>query len=140
MSILLSHISFRRAQTVQGIDPAYVPYRAPFGAKGSYSALVFLTILIITKGAEVFVSGFDYKSFILGYIGIPVYLALYLGYKFTTKSHHITSGNVDLKTGVPEETVAEERTKYEAHLRKKEEANPRALWGRKLYGLVSWLF
>lgn len=140
MSILLCHIAFRRAQRVQGVDPAYIAYKAPFGIMGSYIALGFLSVLIITKGAEVFVGEFDYKTFILGYIGIPVYLALFLGYKFSIKCSHVRAGDVDLLTGVPEETVAEEKARYDAHQKEREEQNPRAYWARKLYALVSWLF
>lgn len=140
MSILLSHITFRRAQNVQGADPAYIAYRAPFGIVGSYIALAFLVVLTIFKGAESFVGEFDYKTFILGYIGIPVYLALFLGYKFTAKISHVRSGDVDLFTGVPAMTVAEERAAYDAHLKEVEEAHPRACWIRRLYSFVSWLF
>jgi amino acid transporter len=140
MSILLCHITFRKAQAVQGVDPAYIAYRAPFGVVGSYIALGFLTVLIITKGAEVFVGEFDYQTFILGYIGIPVYLALYLGYKLVTRSSIVKSADVDLVTGVPELTVAEERAQYKARQREREEASPHAYWARKLYALFSWLF
>lgn len=132
---------FRRAQSVQGIDPAYVAYTAPLGLAGSYVSLSFLSVLIITKGAEVFVGDkFDYQTFILGYIGIPIYTALYLGYKFTAKTSFIGAANVDLITGVPETTVAEERAQYDASQREKEEASPRKYWMRSLYKLVSWLF
>lgn len=141
MSILLCHIGFRRAQSVQGVDPAYVAYRAPFGIMGSYIALAFLTVLIITKGAELFVGDeFDYKKFILGYIGLPIYLAMYLGYKFVTKTSYVRAADADLITGVPAITVAEEKARYDVRQKEREEARPHGSWGRKLYALVSWLF
>lgn len=141
MSILLCHIAFRRAESSQGVDPAYIAYRAPFGIVGSYIALGFLTVLIITKGAEIFVGDeFDYKTFILGYIGIPFYLALYLGYKFTMKTSYVRAAEADLVTGVPTITIAEEKARYEASQKEREEAKHHAKWVRKLYGLVSWIF
>ncbi|UNI22185.1 hypothetical protein JDV02_008096 [Purpureocillium takamizusanense] len=141
MSILLCHIAFRRAQSIQGVDPAYVAYRAPFGTVGSYIALGFLSVLIITKGAEIFVGdNFDYKTFILGYIGIPVYLALYLGYKFSMRSSYVRAAEADLVTGVPTITVAEEKAIYEACRKEREEAKPRVYWVRKFYKFLAWLF
>ncbi|CAG9996408.1 unnamed protein product [Clonostachys byssicola] len=141
MSILLCHIAFRRAQSVQGVDPVYIAYRAPFSSVGSYISSDFLPVLLITIGAEVFVGDqFNYQTFILEQIGISVYLALYLGYKFAAKTSYARAVDVDLITGVPAITIAEEKARYEASQKEKEETNPHTYWARKLYRLVPWLF
>lgn len=141
ISILVSHICFCRARKIQQIDLAYIPYRAPFGARGSLIALAFLVILTLTKGIEVFIGTFDYKGFIVQYIGIPIYLCLIFGYKIVKNSRRVRAEAADLVTGVPEETVAEERAAVEAAMREKESV----MAGRGRLGKIyrkgfSWLF
>jgi amino acid transporter len=120
---------------------AYIPYRAPLGACGSFIALAFLVILILTKGIEVFIGTFDYKGFIVQYIGIPIYLGLILGYKIVKKSQRVRAEAVDLVTGVPEETVAEEKAAVEAALKEKEAAAVTRRTLSKVYRKgFSWLF
>lgn len=120
---------------------AYIPYRAPFGIYGSSIALAFLVILILTKGIEVFIGTFDYKGFIVQYIGIPIYLGLIMGYKIVKKSRRVRAGAADLATGVPEETVEEERAAVEAAMREKEAV---MMGGGRLVKIYrkgfSWLF
>ncbi|KAJ0322255.1 hypothetical protein COL5a_008864 [Colletotrichum fioriniae] len=141
ISILVSHIFFCRARTAQRIDAAYIPYRAPLGAWGSYAALGFLIVLTLTKGIEVFVGTFDYKNFIVQYIGIPVYLICIFGYKIFKKSHRVRAETADLVTGVPEETVAEERAAVEAERREKEVVMGKKSAFAKVYRKgFSWLF
>jgi amino acid transporter len=141
VSILVSHIAFCRQRKVQRIDTTYIPFRAPLGAYGSYAALVFLVILILTKGAEVFVGKFDYGTFIVQYIGIPVYLLCIFGYKMIKKSRRVRNGEADLITDVPEETVAEERARFEQARRQKELSKGAASYLAKAYRkTLSWLF
>ncbi|CAI0642798.1 unnamed protein product [Colletotrichum noveboracense] len=129
------------ARDAQNIDAAYIPYRAPFGSWGSYIALCFLIILTFTKGIEVFVGTFDYKSFIVQYIGIPVYLFCIFGYKIVKKSHRVRAKTADLVTGVPEETVAEEKTVVEMARREKEAAAGKKGVIVKIYRKgFAWLF
>lgn len=83
---------------------------------------MFLVILILTKGIEVFIGTFSYKEFIVQYIGVPIYLGLILGYKIVKKSQLVRAEAADLITDVPEETVAEEKAAVKAALREKEAA------------------
>ncbi|KAK1976391.1 amino acid permease [Colletotrichum cereale] len=141
ISILVSHICFCRAREAQSIDAAYIPYRAPFGVWGSYTALGFLVILTLTKGIEVFVGTFDYKNFIVQYIGIPVYLTCIFGYKILKKSQRVQPATADLVTGVPRQTVAEEKEAFEAERREKEAASGKKGALAKIYRKgFAWLF
>lgn len=78
ISILVTHIYFVKARRAQGITNAMMPYVAPFGLVGSYAALFFCILIAFTKNFNVFTKGaygnFDYKNFITGYIGIPLYI------------------------------------------------------------------
>jgi amino acid transporter len=89
ISILTTHVAFRKACLAQQIPPSHLPCRAPFGVWGSSIALGFMTSLIAFKGAEVFVHGFDCKTFIVQYIGIPVYLVCIFGYKYVMRTRRI---------------------------------------------------
>ncbi|KAF2012748.1 amino acid permease [Aaosphaeria arxii CBS 175.79] len=141
ISIVVSHIFFVRARTAQSIDPAYIPYRAPLGITGSYIALGFLILVTLTKGAEVFVRGFDSRNFVVQYIGIPVYLTCIFGYKMLMRSHKVGKAEADLRTGVPTETVKEERERFERDRREREEAMPGGGIWRKVYRRsLAWLF
>lgn len=133
MSILTSHIFFGRARIAQRIDSTYLGYRAPLGHIGSYFALGFLIFLILTKGAEVFVHQFNYKNFVVQYIGIPVYLGCIFGYKLVYKSQRVRKAEADLITDVLTETVADEKLHYDKAQREKADASGQvAIWAKNL--------
>lgn len=116
IGILTSHVCFVKATKAQQISADRFPYRSPFGATGSYIALAFLSILILTKSFDVFVGKFDYQNFIVGYIGLPVYLILLFGYKFRFRTKRVKKHEADLFTGVPTTTYAEEKAQHEAEI------------------------
>jgi amino acid transporter len=80
ISILVTHIYFVKARRAQGITNDQMPYVAPFGLVGSYIALFFCILIAFTKNFAVFThdkksyGDFDYKNFITGYLGIPLFL------------------------------------------------------------------
>jgi len=80
ISILSSHVGFMRGMKAQGIPRDTLPFKAPFQPYLTYFALVFTVILSIFKGFDSFMP-WDYKNFITAYIGIPVYIIGYTGYK-----------------------------------------------------------
>jgi amino acid transporter len=89
ISILTPHIAFRKACIAQSTPPSHLPYRAPFGVWGSSIALDFMNLLMVFKSAEVFVHGFDCKTFIVQYIGIPVYLVCIFSYKYVMRTRRV---------------------------------------------------
>jgi amino acid permease len=56
----------------------------PFQPYLTYFALVFTCLLTFFKGFDAVMNPFDYKSFITHYIGIPIYIFGYIGYKCTS--------------------------------------------------------
>lgn len=120
IGILCTHIGFRKAVKAQNLPAANFPYRSPFGILGSYIATGFLCVLIMTKSFGVFVQGFDYKNFIVGYIGLPIYLALVLGYKFIYKTKRVKPCQADLVTGVPTISWQVEKANHLAKISQKE--------------------
>ena len=141
ISILVTHIYFVKARRAQGIDPKSLPYVAPFGLYGTYFALAFCIVASIFKNFDVFVHDpsrtdpiFDYKNFITGYLGIPLYLIMIVTYKFGKKTHTWTPLEADFYTG--KDVIDREEEEF---LAKKAARKPkRSGWFYKTF--VSWLF
>lgn len=104
ISILVTHISFVRARKVQKIRDEALAFKAPFGSFGSWVALIFCIVISLTKSIHLFDATaypgeFDYRAFITSYLGIPVYLALMIGYKVATRCKRVNPEEADLLTG-----------------------------------------
>lgn len=99
ISILITYIYFDRALRAQGISKKSLAYYAPLQPYGAYIALFFCVLIALIKNFTVFLGHkFDYKTFITGYIGIPVYAVCYFGYKWTYKTKVVKPEEVDLFT------------------------------------------
>lgn len=108
ISILITHVTFVNARKAQNVPVETLPYVAPFGVTGSYIAIGFSILIAFFKGFALFcykvtatkgtVPVFDYRTFITTYLGIPVYLIMFFGHKFITKSHRVRSVECDLIT------------------------------------------
>lgn len=74
ISILVSHIYFKKALRAQGVDEKAMRYKSPFGLWGSIISLAFCCLIALTKNFSVFhpnpetYGKFDYKNFITGYL------------------------------------------------------------------------
>ncbi|KAF3904747.1 hypothetical protein ABW20_dc0101757 [Dactylellina cionopaga] len=99
ISILVSHIYFVRARNAQGVDPKTLAYRAPLGVNGTYFALFWCIIIALTKNFDVFIGKFNYKTFITGYLGIPLYLIMIFGYKWFKKTEGVKAETADIWSG-----------------------------------------
>ncbi|KAK4499312.1 hypothetical protein PRZ48_009825 [Zasmidium cellare] len=105
ISILVSHLAFIRARNAQGVDPKSLRYRSPFGFWGSSFALGFCILIAFTKNFTVFIHSpktygdFDYKDFITGYLGIPIYLGLLFGWKVWAMTKRVKESEADIWTG-----------------------------------------
>ncbi len=87
LGIAISHYRFRRAYLLQGRDLKKLPYIA----KGYPYAplLAFLLCLLIIGGQnyQAFMGKkIDWHGMIISYIGLPLFLSLWLGYKFINKT------------------------------------------------------
>jgi yeast amino acid transporter len=147
ISILVTHIYFVKARRAQNIPNTALAYTAPFGIWGSYCALAFSCLIALTKNFNVFVHSpktygdFDYKNFITGYLGIPLYLIMIFGYKIIKRTKGIPAHEADLFTGKDvidreeEEFLAQKALRDEA---KKGSMGTRGGWFYRTF--VSWLF
>ena len=142
ISILVSHIYFVRARRAQGINEADMAYVAPLGLYGSYFALVFCIIIAIFSNFGVFVHvktrknlDFDYKTFITGYLGIPLYLIMIAGYKVIMKRKGRTSLDADVYEG--KDVIDKEEAEFLAWKQERKELRQGSWWYRRF---VAWLF
>lgn len=103
ISILVTHIYFVKARRAQGVTDDKMPYVSPFGLTGSICALISCSLIAVFKNFSVFTPGpygnWDFKNFVTGYIGIPMYICLIFGYKMWFKSPGIKAMDADLFSG-----------------------------------------
>ncbi|KAI0887190.1 putative amino acid permease [Annulohypoxylon maeteangense] len=143
ISILVTHISFVRARRAQGLTNDMMPFIAPLGLWGSYGALVMCIIIALTKNYDVFVGDWNkkYPTFITGYLGIPIYLALIGGHKAWTKSKGVRPHECDFYTG--KDIIDREEEEFLAAKAAAKAARPEGeekniAWFYRRF--VSWLF
>ncbi|KZO00188.1 amino acid permease [Bacillus badius] len=87
VGISLSHYRFRKAYIAQGRDLRDLPYQAKWFPFGPLFALVLCTIVILGQNYSAFTSGkVDWNGAIISYIGLPLFIAVWLGYKFVKKT------------------------------------------------------
>ncbi|ODV77390.1 uncharacterized protein CANTADRAFT_7864 [Suhomyces tanzawaensis NRRL Y-17324] len=112
--ILVIHIRFMQACKAQGIDRKKdLAYCSPLQPYGSYFALSICIIVVFIKNFTVFLgNSFTYKNFITGYIVLPVFIAMYFGYKFWHKTKLLSPEEVDLVTY--RDVIDAEAERYEA--------------------------
>ncbi|EFX04948.1 amino acid permease [Grosmannia clavigera kw1407] len=145
ISVLVTHIFFVRARRAQGIPDSSLNYVAPFGLWGTYGGLAVCIFIALCKNYSVFVhssktsghyGNFDYKNFITGYLGIPIYLVMLFAFKFIKKSRGVGPREADLFSGKKE--VDDEEIEY-LEL-EKQAARARGTNVSRMYRFVSWLF
>lgn len=97
IAISINHIALQRALKAQGYSRDDLPYKMPFAHVGAYVSLFFLVILLLTGGYHNFLNGnFNVSSFISSYFVIPLYLVLFLFWKFFKKTSLKKPEDVDL--------------------------------------------
>lgn len=142
ISILVTHIYWCKARKAQNITDEMLPYVAPLGIWGSYGALAMCILVALTKNYDVFVGGDfgneKYKTFITGYLGIPIYLALIFGHKFTQKTRGHKPHEVDFYTG--KDIIDNEENEFLARKAALREAEGPSRGGWFYKTFLSWLF
>ncbi|GMA63636.1 hypothetical protein GCM10025859_40760 [Alicyclobacillus fastidiosus] len=87
LGISVSHYRFRRAYIKQGRDVKDLAYRAKWYPFGPIFAIVLCLVIVIGQDCSAFTDGsIDWKGIAATYIGIPLFLALWFGYKWTKKT------------------------------------------------------
>ncbi|KAF5000829.1 hypothetical protein FGRMN_1437 [Fusarium graminum] len=100
ISWLIIEITFLRffyAMKAQGIDRNRLPYKSPFQPYMAWTTAVGLVIIILFSGYSVFFPGhWNVSSFLVSYIGIPIFLCLWGGAYFFLRTPIVPLKTMDL--------------------------------------------
>jgi lysine-specific permease len=85
--IAISHYRFRKAYVAQGRDLNKLVYKAKWYPFGPIFAFILCTIVILGQDYSAFTSGsIDWNGILVSYIGLPLFLILWIGYKVVKKT------------------------------------------------------
>ncbi|KIW17637.1 hypothetical protein PV08_04832 [Exophiala spinifera] len=104
---MIVYLRFRKACTVQGIQPIYRNWIQPYGA---WVAMFMFTLLCLINGFTVFFpSEWSASSFLTAYIGIPIFFVMYFGHRviFWRDKWAWDPAEIDMQTGLQEVIDAE---------------------------------
>jgi yeast amino acid transporter len=94
---------FRKACQFHGVT---VPYKSRFQPYASYVAIFLFSFLLLANGFTVFYPGdWSLSSFLTNYIGIPIFILLWLGHKLTIGRKDpwfLSVSEIDMTTGLQE--------------------------------------
>ncbi|ODJ60342.1 amino acid permease [Brochothrix thermosphacta] len=93
--IAISHYRFRRAYVKQNKDLSRLKYKAPWFPIGSIIALALCLLVIIGQNYQS-VLNFKWDEVLISYAALPIFIILYLSFKFKNKTHIIPLKDVDL--------------------------------------------
>lgn len=96
MSIAWSHYRFRRAYIAQGNDPGALPYRAHWFPAGPIVALIMCTVVIIGQNYQALFDWSSFSTILSSYIGLPIFIALWVGHKLVTHSRMADLEDIDI--------------------------------------------
>lgn len=96
VGIAWTHIKFRQAYVAQGNDPKDLPFRASLFPLGPIVALVMCILVIIGQNTEALLGRADFISLLSSYIGLPLFLGLWIGHKLITKAPKVDPQKADL--------------------------------------------
>ncbi|CEO31455.1 amino acid permease [Paraclostridium sordellii] len=97
VGIAICHYRFRKAYIHQGHSLSELKFKAKWYPFGPILALLMCFVIILGQGYSCITEhGVDWHSLIASYIGIPLFFALYIGYKIKHKTKVISLDDVDL--------------------------------------------
>ena len=96
MGIAWCHYRFRKAYVAQGHDIDDLPFKARWFPLGPIVALVLCAVVIAGQNYQAFLGHVDWRALLTSYLGLPLFLALWLGHKLVTKSPRVTYETANL--------------------------------------------
>lgn len=97
LGIAICHYRFRRAFVAQGKDINLLTYKSKLFPFGPIFAFAVCAFVILGQNYSAFMGDhIDWNGVLVSYIGLPLFLIIWLGYKFTKKTKLIPLENCDL--------------------------------------------
>lgn len=108
-AINITYVRFYQGLKLQGIDRKQFVYFSGLQPYLSYWGIFWSSLIILINGFAVFFD-FNASDFITCYINIPIFFALFVGWKFFKKTKFWKTQDMDFTTGIPtiEETESPE--------------------------------
>ncbi|PSS35352.1 hypothetical protein PHLCEN_2v1689 [Hermanssonia centrifuga] len=114
----LTYVFFYRGMRAQGLDRTKLLYHSKLQPWLSYWGIFWNTIFILINGFTVFWK-FDTAGFLTAYLNIPLFFALYFGWKIYKRTKIWKPHEMDFVTGIP--TLEETETP---------EVPPKTIWDK----------
>ncbi|WP_312046409.1 amino acid permease [Erwinia sp.] len=90
LGIAISHYRFRRGFVSQGYDINDLPYRSKFFPLGPIFAFVLCLVITLGQNYQAFLADrIDWYGAAATYIGIPLFLIIWFGYKLTKRTRFV---------------------------------------------------
>lgn len=97
LGIAISHYRFRKAYVAQGRNLSDLPYVAPLYPFGPLFAFTICMIVVLGQNYTAFTGGtIDWYGILVSYIGLPLFAALWIGYKIKHKTKVVPLDQCDL--------------------------------------------
>jgi len=105
VGIAVSHYRFRKGYIAQGRDMNLLTYKAKWFPLGPLFAAALCIFIILGQNYQAFTGdSIDWQGIMVTYIGIPLFLALWFGYKIAKKTKWVGLKEMDLTpTGITTE-------------------------------------
>lgn len=98
LGIAVSHYRFRKALLAQGRDLSELPYRAKWFPIGPILAFIICCVVIVGQNYSAFTGeAIDWNGVLVSYIGLPLFIVIWLGYKFAKKTKIVSLDKVDFR-------------------------------------------
>ena len=95
--ICICHLRFRKGLKAQGREASELKYKSKLYPFGTWYALIVCGAVILGQGYYAFTSsGIDWYGILVAYIGLPIFIALYLIHKIVKKSKLIAPEKINL--------------------------------------------
>ena len=96
MGIAWSHYKFRRAFRAQGHDLSELPFKAPWYPAGPLIALGMCAVVVVGQSLDIIRSDFSFLQFFSIYLGLFLFLGIWIGHKIVTRSPKVHPQDADL--------------------------------------------
>lgn len=99
LGIAISHYRFRKGYMMQGHDLSALPYRSGFFPFGPIFAFVLCLMITLGQNYQAFLADrIDWYGVTATYVGIPLFLLIWLGFRLTRKSRFVKYSEMKFPT------------------------------------------
>lgn len=102
LGIAISHYRFRKGYLAQGYKLEDLAYKAKFFPFAPWFAFILCAIVVLGQNYQAFITG-DWLGVLSTYISIPLFLAIWLGYKWKNKTKLVSYQDMDVKPMNPDQ-------------------------------------